>query len=114
MSDDVTFVGPMGEAAGLATCMEGLEDMSKIVEGVEVKKAIVEGEDVCLIYDLFTVPAGPVPTAGLYHVTGGKIDYIRAFFDARPLMAYPRQRIRDCEALLSAMGADNLRLSLIY
>jgi hypothetical protein len=40
---------------------------------------------VCLIYDLVTVPAGTVPTAGWFRLRDGKIAAIRVFFDARPL-----------------------------
>jgi hypothetical protein len=46
---------------------------------------IADGDDVCLIYDLVTVPAGTVPTAGWFRLRDGKIAAIQVFFDARPL-----------------------------
>jgi hypothetical protein len=40
---------------------------------------------VCILYDLVTELAGPLPTSTWYHVQDGKIDSVRDYFDARPL-----------------------------
>jgi hypothetical protein len=83
LAEDVVFVGPLGAVEGLAACMQGLRELAQFVKGVERKKVISAGDDVCVIYDLLVVSAPPVPTAGWYHIREGKIDSVRAFFDAR-------------------------------
>jgi ketosteroid isomerase-like protein len=86
LRDDVTFVGPLGTTEGVDASISGLQGLAKIVTGAEQKQVIVDGDDVCIIYDLMTIPSGPIPTAAWYHLRDGKIDSIRAFFDARPFM----------------------------
>jgi hypothetical protein len=44
----------------------------------------VDGDDVCIIYDLNTVPVPTAPTAEWYRVRDGRIAAIKVFFDARP------------------------------
>jgi ketosteroid isomerase-like protein len=85
LHDDVTFVGPLGTADGIDECMRGLQGLKQIVESSRQRKVIADGDDVCLIYDLVTVPAGTVPTAGWFRLRDGKIAAIQVFFDARPL-----------------------------
>jgi hypothetical protein len=83
LQEDVSFVGPLGSADGIDAYMSALQDLAKFVRGADQKKVIVEGDDVCVIYDLVVVSAPPVPTAVWYHLRDGKIDSVRAFFDAR-------------------------------
>jgi ketosteroid isomerase-like protein len=88
LDDDVTFVGPMGATDGIEAYMAGIQGMAKIVESAEQIKVLVDGDDVCIIYDLITSqPPATLPTAGWYHVRDGKITSVRAYFDARPLVA---------------------------
>ncbi|MGH9079096.1 MAG: nuclear transport factor 2 family protein [Acidimicrobiales bacterium] len=83
--DDVSVVGPFGANEGVLDYVAQLEGLSKIVRGAEQKKVIVDGDDVCVLYDLMTVPAGPLPTSSWYHITDGKIDAVWTYFDARLL-----------------------------
>jgi ketosteroid isomerase-like protein len=83
--DDVTFVGPLGSAGGIDAYMGRLIDLAQQVTSAEPKKVLVDGDDVCIIYDLFTNSAGVVPTSDWYHVKDGMIDSVHAYFDARPL-----------------------------
>src|SRR3954468_288126 len=86
LADDVTFVGPMGQAQGADAYVEGVRGMAKTVKGVDRKAVIADGDDVCIIFDLITdTPAGAIPTAGWYRLRDGKIISVRAFFDPRPL-----------------------------
>jgi hypothetical protein len=86
LRDDVTFVGPLGTADGIAECLEGVQGLKRIVDSAEQHQLIVDGDDVCLIYDLLTnTPAGRVPTAGWFQIRDGRIARIRVFFDPRPL-----------------------------
>jgi hypothetical protein len=85
LSDDVTFDGPMGHTEGADAYVTGVAQMAQMVGGVHLKKLIVDGDDVCIMYDLLSEPAGPMPTVGWYHFDGDKIDAVRAYFDPRPL-----------------------------
>lgn len=85
LRDDVSFVGPFGTNQGVEGYVAQLEGLSKIVRGAEQQKVIVDGDDVCVLYDLLTVPAGPLPTSSWYHIADGKIDAVRTYFDARLL-----------------------------
>jgi ketosteroid isomerase-like protein len=85
LRDDVSFVGPFGANEGVEDYVAQLEGLSKIVRGAEQKKVIVDGDDVCVLYDLLTIPAGSLPTSSWYHIADGKIDAVRTFFDARML-----------------------------
>jgi hypothetical protein len=65
--------------------MAELEGLAKITTGAERRGMVVDGDDVCILYDLVTESAGPLPTSTWYHIQDGKIDSVRAYFDARPL-----------------------------
>jgi hypothetical protein len=66
--------------------MEGLRGIARIVKGADPHKVIVDGDDVCIVYDLLTDVADPIPTAGWYRVRDGRLAELRVFFDPRPLM----------------------------
>jgi len=85
--DDVVFDGPLGHTEGADEYMEGLRGIARIVKGADPHKVIVDGDDVCIVYDLLTDVADPIPTAGWYRVRDGRLAELRVFFDPRPLMA---------------------------
>jgi ketosteroid isomerase-like protein len=85
LRDDGTFVGPLGVTQGVEEYMAELEGLAKITTGAETRRMVVDGDDVCILYDLVTESAGPLPTSTWYHIQDGKIDSVRAYFDARPL-----------------------------
>jgi ketosteroid isomerase-like protein len=85
LRDDVSFDGPLGANQGVEDYVAQLEGLSKIVRGAEQKKVIVDGDDVCVLYDLLTISAGPLPTSSWYHIADGKIDAVRTYFDTRLL-----------------------------
>jgi ketosteroid isomerase-like protein len=85
LQDDGSFVGPLGANEGVEEYMAELEGLAKITTGAERQRMVVDGDDVCILYDLVTVSAGPLPTSTWYHIQDGKIDSVRAYFDARPL-----------------------------
>jgi ketosteroid isomerase-like protein len=86
LADDVTFTGPLGQAAGAKECRLGLEAMSEIVTDVVVHHVFVDGPDVLTWFDLHTSVAPPLPTANWSHVEDGEITRIRATFDPRLLL----------------------------
>jgi ketosteroid isomerase-like protein len=85
LADDVTFVGPLGTTDGAEAYVQGVRGMAQLVEKAIVHNVIAEGDDVCVMYDLVTTTAGPIPTVGWYQIRDGKVAAVRAFFDARPL-----------------------------
>ena len=91
LADDVTFDGPLGQAAGAKECRLGLEAMSEIVTDIVVEHVFVDGPDVLTWFQLHTSVAPPCPTANWSHVEDGKITHIRATFDPRPLVHPPSE-----------------------
>ncbi len=88
LDDRLAFQGPVDTFSSPEPLLQSLERLSAIVERVDVKKMFIDGDDVCLLYDMVTrTPAGTAFIAEWHHVTGGKIDRIRAVFDARPFAA---------------------------
>lgn len=67
--------------------LQAIQALSQIVTGVDKRKVFVDGDDVCVIYDLKTVPVPNASTAEWYRVRDGKIASIQVFFDARPFAA---------------------------
>ncbi len=85
LQDDGNFVGPFGANEGVEEYMAELERLAKITTGAERRRMVVDGDDVCILYDLVTEPAGLLPTSTWYHIQNGKIDSVRDYLDARPL-----------------------------
>jgi limonene-1,2-epoxide hydrolase len=86
LSDDVTFVGPLGRTKGGDEYIAGVRQMAGSLDGVRISKVVAEGNDVCVRYDLVTKQAGGIPTVGWYELRDGKIAGVTAFFDPRPLL----------------------------
>ena len=84
--DDVTFAGAMGTTNGATEYIDGLRGMSQIVNGVDITKVFVDGDDVCVIYDLVTEPAGALACAAWYRISDGKVASKQVFFDPRPIL----------------------------
>jgi hypothetical protein len=88
LADDVTFTGPLGQAASADECVEGIWGMSQIMTGIVVRKIFVNGPDVLTWFDLHTkVTKDPLPVANWSHVRDGKISSIQVTFDPRPLIS---------------------------
>ena len=87
LTNDVTFVGPLGATRGAEEYVEGVRNVAKIVDRVEIHKVMDHGNDVCILYDLVTDRGDAIPTVGWYEIRDGKVASVRAFFDPRPLLA---------------------------
>jgi ketosteroid isomerase-like protein len=88
LTDDVTFVGPLGATNGVDDYMRGIRGVADIVERIDVQQVVADRDEVCVIYDLVTsTGAGALPTAAWYSLRDGRIAAIRAYFDPRPLTA---------------------------
>jgi ketosteroid isomerase-like protein len=84
LHDDLSFQGPIDTFDDAEAYLQAIRGLSQIVTGAERRKVFVDGDDVCIIYDLNTVPVPTAPTAEWYRVRDGRIAAIRVFFDARP------------------------------
>ena len=56
--DDLSFQGPLEQFDDADAFITSLRGLFQIVKGAEEQKIFVDSEDVCVIYDLVTVPAG--------------------------------------------------------
>jgi hypothetical protein len=84
LHDDVSFTGPIDTFSDADSYIASLRQLSGIVTGAEKQKVFVDGDDVCLIYDLKTVPVPSSRTVEWYRVRDGKIAAVSVVFDARP------------------------------
>ena len=85
--DDVSFEGPIDSFSDADSYLASLRQLSGIVTGADTQKVFVDGDDVCIIYDLKTVPVPRSRTCEWYHVRDGKIASVSVVFDARPFAA---------------------------
>jgi hypothetical protein len=87
LSDDVSFVGPLGRADNADEYVKGIEGLSQVKSDIVIHKTFVDGPDVLTWFDLHTTVAPPIPVANWSHVENGKLAIVRVTFDARPLTA---------------------------
>jgi len=87
LHDDVSFEGPIDSFSDADSYIAALRQLSGIVTGAETQKVFVDGDDVCVIYDLKTVPVPNSRTCEWYRVRDGKIASVSVVFDARPFAA---------------------------
>lgn len=82
--DDLSFEGPIDSFSDADAYLASLQQLGQIVTGVDKLKVFVDGDDVCVIYDLKTVPVPSSRTCEWYRVRDGKIAAVSVVFDARP------------------------------
>ena len=92
LHDDLDFRGPIETLDNADALMESVKGLSQIVTGAERRGLVEQGDQVCVIYDLHTVPVPTAPVAEWYTVQDGKIASMQAFFDARPFAAMFEQQ----------------------
>jgi ketosteroid isomerase-like protein len=87
LHDDVSFEGPIDAFSDADSYIASLTQLSGIVTGADKQKVFVDGDDVCVIYDLKTMPVPSSRTCEWYRVRDGKIASVSVVFDARPFAA---------------------------
>jgi ketosteroid isomerase-like protein len=92
LRDDLSFKGPIEQFDSADALMESIKQLTEIVTGAERNGIVEQGDQVCVIYDLHTVPIPTAPVAEWYTVRDGKIASLQAFFDARPFAAMFEQQ----------------------
>jgi ketosteroid isomerase-like protein len=83
LHDDLSFAGPFDTFNKADDLIKALSALAPVVKGIQQRKVMVDGDDVATFYDMIT-PMGTSPIAEWHHVTNGKIDAIRVYFDPRP------------------------------
>jgi ketosteroid isomerase-like protein len=87
VSDDVTFVGPLMQAAGAGEYVAMNEQLLGFHAGTRMLHQFEDGRDVCSIYELdMRTPSGESLTltiADWIRVEGGKVASQRIYFDPR-------------------------------
>ncbi len=81
VDNDIAFVGPLGEAHGVAAYLKGLHKLEASVASAKRHLAIAEGDRVCVIYDLITKRGATVQAATYFRVRDGRIVEARAVYD---------------------------------
>jgi ketosteroid isomerase-like protein len=92
LADDLSFRGPIETLDSADALIESIKGLAQIVTGAERRGLVEQGDQVCVIYDLHTLPVPTAPVAEWYTVRGGQIASMQAFFDARPFAAMFEQR----------------------
>jgi ketosteroid isomerase-like protein len=82
--DDLSFAGPIDSFSDADSYLQSVQGLSQIITGIEKRKVFVDGDDVCVIYDMHTVPVPESRIAEWYTVRDGKIAAVSVVFDARP------------------------------
>jgi ketosteroid isomerase-like protein len=92
LHNDLSFKGPIETLHNADALMESIKGLAQIVTGAERRGLVEQEGQVCVIYDLHTVPVATAPVAEWYTVRDGKIASMEAFFDARPFAAMFEQQ----------------------
>ncbi len=85
--DDLSFRGPFDEFSDADSYFDSLRQLSAIVTGAERQKVFVDGDDVCVIYDLKTVPVPSTRICEWYRIRDAKVASVSAVFDPRGFVA---------------------------
>ncbi len=85
LAADVTFAGPLGQAANAEECVQGIQGLSQIVTDIVVRKVFADEHEATTWFELHTKVAEPVLVANWSKVTDGKISSIQVTFDPRTL-----------------------------
>ena len=86
--DNLLFQGPLDTFHRPEPYFEALKKLHPIIQRIDMKKIFADGNDVCVLYDMFTnTPSGSAFVCEWYQVKGEKIANVRTVFDARPFAA---------------------------
>jgi hypothetical protein len=88
VSDDLSFVGVLGERHGADAYFKDMEQMRL---KYSIKQTVAEGDDVCVLYDL-EMSGKTIFVCGWYHVENGYIKSLRVIFDPRPVLEPSRSK----------------------
>lgn len=87
LSENITFIGSLGEAHGVDECINGLQGLAGIMTDIVIQHMWIDESDIMTWYELHTKETSkPLPVANWCHVENGKITKIRVIFNPRPLV----------------------------
>jgi len=64
LHDDLDFKGPIETLDNADALIESIKGLAQIVTGAERRGLVEQGEQVCVIYDLHTMPIPTAPSSG--------------------------------------------------
>jgi SnoaL-like domain len=82
---DVVFESPLGRYEGLAAFKKGLADFFRILKSIEVVHLTADDDTCAAVLNIDTI-FGVIPFLEYFHVAGGQIASIRAYYDPRPIL----------------------------
>jgi len=82
---DIEFVSPLGTYKGLAAFEKGLADFVPLLKSIDVRHLTADDETCAAVLEIDTV-FGLIPFLEYFHVKGGQIVSIRAYYDPRPVL----------------------------
>jgi hypothetical protein len=82
---EVVFESPLGWYEGLAAFRKGLADFFRILRSIEVVRLTAD-DDTCAAVLKINTSFGLIPLLEYFHVVGGQIVSIRAYYDPRPML----------------------------
>lgn len=87
LSEDVNFVGVMGEAEGVDACIKGMQGLANIITDIVIQHMWIDESNILTWYELYTSKSPKSLTvANWCHIENDKIKKIRVTFDPRPLL----------------------------
>ena len=88
LADDVVFAGPMlsEPISGEAAVRQHLADIAPFVARMDRNLVVIEGDSAAVTLEFEGVNGVVIEGAEFFRITDGKISFVQAFFDPRPLL----------------------------
>ncbi|MFE5734323.1 nuclear transport factor 2 family protein [Streptomyces sp. NPDC056528] len=80
-----TYSGPLAELDDADACRDALARLGGVMTDLVVERSFVSDDDVVTFFTVHTSVAPPNKVANWLHVENGKIQRIRAVYDAREM-----------------------------
>jgi hypothetical protein len=88
LADDVIFKGPLTDEPlhGASALQEFLAGIFPLVKETRIQRSFADGEQVCILWEFeLSEPPVVIPICEYFHVSNGKLQEVRPFYDPRPL-----------------------------
>ena len=88
LADDVVFASPMlpEPITGEAAVRQHLADIAPFVARMDRKLVVIEGDNAAVTLESEGVNGVVIEGAEFFRIRVGKISFVQAFFDTRPLL----------------------------
>jgi SnoaL-like domain len=85
LHSDVVFEGPIRSIRGIANFRKGMEEFFSILKSIEVVRLVADDETCVAVLKVDTI-FGLVPFCEFLQIAEGRIVFVRAYFDPRPVL----------------------------